>query len=283
MLAQSAPAEFFASLGGLSAASRLINAGTRVQLDFAASVVFPRPTAPAAGDLPWVGEGNPIPVRQLAFEACTLGPVKKLAIITALTGEVAATSAAETVITALLRESAALSLDAAMFSAIAASASAPAGLLNGVSALTASTGPVIETAMMADLAALAAAVTSAGGSAESLVIVAAAPQAAQILIRLPDLRVPVWSSRALADGVVIALDGAGFASAFDTTVEIRASRDAAVHHEDTAPLPLGAAGPILASPIRSYFQTDTIGLRLVARAAFVMRAPLVAHITDVIW
>ena len=60
----------------------------------------------------------------------------------------------------VLRENTAMSFDASLFSNAAATTASPAGILNGVAALTATAGGG-ELAMMTDLAALAAAISGA--------------------------------------------------------------------------------------------------------------------------
>jgi hypothetical protein len=89
------------------------------------------------------------------------------------------------------------------------------------------------------------------------------------------------------DGTVIAIDPSAFVSAFGAEPEISSSREAMVHMEADAPLPIatGTQGSgVLATPSRSLFQTDCIGTRLILRAAWAWRAPgAVAWIQDTTW
>ena len=151
-MAEQATAAFFGGLGPASAASRLIAAGTTVPLARRSSIRFPRRSGPPEV-LPWVAEGAPIPVKQYSLDAAVLGPAGKFATIVVLSAELARASDAEAVFETILREDAAISLDAAIFSDAAASDDNPAGLLFDVTPITAATGGGLG-AMQADLSAL---------------------------------------------------------------------------------------------------------------------------------
>ena len=139
--------------------------------------------------------------------------------------------------------------------------------------------------MQADLAALAGAVAAAGGSG-SVAFVAHPAQAAAVAIFAPDLRLPVWPSRALAEGTVIALDPTAFVAGFGAVPEITTSEQATVHMDDATPLHIGTAGAptVVAAPTRSLWQTRSIAIRLIADVAFTMRGDgLVQVVEDVSW
>jgi hypothetical protein len=140
-LAGSAVAAFVESLAPISAGARLIEAAPRVDLTGIASITVPaRAGAIASDDVLWVVEGEPIPVARLNLtNAATLTP-KKLAAQCVITRERAVYSTSESVIARMLRESAAVALDASLFSTAAATTARPAGILNGVAPLTATTG-----------------------------------------------------------------------------------------------------------------------------------------------
>ena len=182
----------------------------------------------------------------------------------------------------MLRESASFSLDASVFTTIGASDARPAGLLNGISALTPSAATDKTQAMHDDLAALAGAVAA---KASGLAFIMNAKQAAAVRLRYGatwPADVPVWPTIAAAAGVVIALDPAAVVSAFGADVETRASREATMHMEDTAPLPIGS-GTTVASPSFSMWQVDSVSLKLVLRAAWTLRAPAIAWMSGVAW
>ena len=83
--------------------------------------------------------------------------MRKLAVITGASRELIEQSDAEAAIDLLLREAAAVSLDASLFSDTAADDSRPAGILAGVSPLTASSATDKTAAMLDGVTALAGA------------------------------------------------------------------------------------------------------------------------------
>ena len=137
-----------------------------------------------------------------------------------------------------------------------------------------------------DLASLAAAISPV---TSGLAFVVNPRQANAIKLRRgttwPD-NVPVWSSIGIAAGNVIALDPAAVVSGFDAAPEIRASREASFHFEDTTPLQLVSGTPpgTIASPVGSLWQSDLISLRLFLRAAWTLRVPgAIAWTSGVSW
>jgi len=271
-LAVDSVAEFVGGLSGLSAAGRLINLGMRVSLDGVGSVAVPNIIPVAADAGTWVVEGAPIPVRQGLLTAITLEP-RKLAVINAYSWELAQHSDIEAFLRRFLSEAAGLALDAAVFDAAASSTARPAGLRNGVAALTAATG-TDDPAMMADLTALAAAVANAAGSGPIL-FVASPAQAVRVgLWSLIEAPMQVVATPALADGIVIAVAANAFVSAFGREPEFSVSDQATIHMDDS-PAAIGTAGTpnVVAGPTRSLWQQGLIGIRMILPAAWGLRAP----------
>ena len=271
-LAVDGVAEFMAGLSGLSASGRLIELGMRVSLDGVGSMAVPNIIPVAADAGTWVIEGAPIPVRQGLLTATTLEP-RKLTVINAYTWELAQHSDIEAFLRRFLSEAAGLALDSAMFDAAAASTARPAGIRNGISALTAATG-TDDPAMMADLTALAAAVANAAG-AGPILFVASPAQAVRIgLWSLIEAPFQVVSTPALADGIVIAVATNAFVSGFGSEPEFSVSDQATVHMDDS-PAAIGTAGApaVVAAPSRSLWQQGLIGIRMILPAAWGIRAP----------
>lgn len=280
-LAGEAVATFMGSLSPLSAVSKLITRGVRVTFDDDKQVSIPRRPG-GAQVLPWVEEGSPIAARADTLNKLTIGPPKKLGIIVVFSGELARQSSAQAIFTAMLREDAAASLDAAYFATSGGSSAAHAGLLNGVTPITASIAGG-HTAMQEDMSALAAAVAT-GGSGE-VVFIMGAGMAAKIPILEPHLRVEVLASAAVPDNRVIAIDPLALVSGFGTSPDIAASQETAIHAE-TSPGQIGGAGTpnTVAAPVYSMFQTGQIGLRILADAAFgLRRAGAVAYVDGIDW
>src|SRR5262249_40221689 len=158
-----AVADFISTLGPASAGSELFRRSINLQFGGSAAILVPSVVS-SANDVSFVGEGQPIPVRQLLIGGPTLTPSKFAVIFTLLRRLVEySTPNAEQLTRAVLTESAGAALDAALFDANASSATRPAGLRNGVAALTATSGGG-DVAMIADLGKLAAAVSAVAGS-----------------------------------------------------------------------------------------------------------------------
>jgi hypothetical protein len=281
-----AVAAFVSGLQPQSAAARLMAAGIRVDLDGLGTVSIPRSTSLAVVPV-FVDEGAPIPVAQQAISAATLGPVKKLALVEVLTSELDGASAesAELIIRTIMSEAAAKALDAAVFSTAAASSSRPAGILNGVTPLTATAGGGAA-ALLGDIGLLIAALTTAGGGTR-VMIFAPPAKAAIIPIYAPGFAIEVVPTPALAPATVIALDPSAVASGLGPSVALDVSASTVLHFEDTTPLQItsGAQGSaVVATPARSMFQTNSLALRLILRCAWCVRAPgLVQFVSSVTW
>jgi len=281
-IVESAFRSFLISLVPLSAAAELIRRGVRVELGAASSATYPtRSGAPTAA--PWVGEGEPIPVVSRTFSNVSVGPPRKIALISSTTRELARRADAESVVTQLLREDVAAGLDAAYFSTSAGSASAYAGLLYGVTPLTASAGGGIE-AIKADLAALAGAVAVNGSG--QVVFIASPMNAATFPIKAPEVasKVTMLASPAVADTRVIAVDPLSILHSTDPAPDIMVSKDAILHMSDTPLEIVSDTGPTTADPVRSIFQTDGIAIRIMADIAFEKRrSGAVAYMDSVDW
>jgi hypothetical protein len=89
---------------------------------------------------------------------------------------------------------------------------------------------------------------------------------------------PVFSSSALAAGTVIALATQALATAVSVPV-IEASQDAVVQ-EETAPTGDAMTG----NPVRSFYQTDSVGLKFKLPVAWALRSPSgIAYMTGTSW
>jgi hypothetical protein len=285
VFARNAISDFISGLHPLTAAARLISAGIPASLDGIDILSFPKRVGSLpASNVAWVRQGNAIPVRQFALNDVDLGPVKKLATISVISREVAERASGESVVSTLLREDIAASLDAGMFNTAAADADRPAGILNGVSPLTATASGSSTEKMIADLEQLSGAIADAGGS--DVIFIAATRQANAARLRLGATRgVNVWPSASLAAGTVIAVEPAAFVSAFGATPKITASIEATVHMSDT-PTALSISGTpnTVAAPSRSMWQTDCIALKCVLDCAWALRADgRVAYLTGATW
>jgi HK97 family phage major capsid protein/HK97 family phage prohead protease len=250
----------------------------------------------------WVGEGSPKPVRRASFTTVTLSPTK-LAVISTFTEEMSMYSAQsiEQIIRQAMSDDTSMALDAYLIDAVAASAGVrPAGLLNGVTPLTASVATPPSAAMVADLKALVGAIIAAGGGRNIAIIINPAQALSMGTVTTTsgdflftnaaeagakfNARVIVSASCPAAR--VIAVDAADFATAQGDAPRFAISTDATLHEEDTTPLALSATGSpnTVAAPMRSLFQTDAVAIRMSLYVTWGMRRTgMVQTIASVTW
>jgi HK97 family phage major capsid protein/HK97 family phage prohead protease len=250
----------------------------------------------------FVGQGNPIPVRQGAFTATTLTP-KKMAVITTFTREMAehSTPQIEQVLRQAIVEDTAVAIDTVLLDATAASAVRPAGLRNGVTGATATTGGGL-TALVGDVKALATSlITATAGHLREPVWIMNPIQVLSIqfmtnaqgeFIFQDEIAAgrfrgyPLLQSTTVPAGTVLLLDAADFFSATGDAPTFVASDQATLHMEDTTPLALSAAGApnTVAAPIRSLFQTDSIGIRMTMDLNWALRRTgVAAFVSSISW
>lgn len=232
------------------------------------STGFPEPT--------FLAEGQPMRIVQGNLATATLGPVRKMAYATVLTGELInyAAENVETIIQNAMIEASARALDAAVFSTAAATADRPAGLLNSVTPLAATAGGGLNAAV-GDLRSLVGAINDAGGGDN--VVVFANPRQAVSLSALvgPAFNLPVIFAPVLPSGTIVAIEPNAVASGFSGLPEVDLAKEATIHSEDTNPGPISTAGApnVVSAPVRSMFQTDTVAVRLRLDCAWTMRGP----------
>jgi hypothetical protein len=150
-----------------------------------------------------------------------------------------------------------------LFSANAATADAPAGLLNGIAALTptAAGGQSKSEILVDDLQKLAISIGPVAGNG-NVVLVVSSDAAAALMMRLPAaVAWPVLQSASLPARTVIAVAAAAIASAVEGVPQIEAGMHSALHM-DTVPGELVDIGGVMARPIGSTFQTNSVALRL---------------------
>lgn len=266
---------YLTSLPG-SAAAKIIALGMTVpmapgKLGFLAPT---RNTAPTA--LPWVAESDPIPVRSFDFQGLTLAP-KTMGSISVISGELAKRAGGEAAVRQLLREDGEYALDSAYFSTQAATDAAHAGLLNGLTAIP-GYGGGDQTAFETDVSAILSAIGPRNSG--SIVFVTGMATAERVAIRFPLFKGQVLGSQAVADSTLIGIDAGSLVHAFGD-FDLDVSTNATVHLNDD-PLPISDGG--VADPVRSLYQTDSLGVRIIGELAFGARkSNAVAYVTGVTW
>jgi HK97 family phage prohead protease/HK97 family phage major capsid protein len=250
----------------------------------------------------FVGEGQAIPVRQGAFTTQALTP-KKMAVITTWTREMDEHSipAIEGILRDAIQVDTSVAVDSVLIDANPATLIRPAGLLNGVAAITAATGGGLA-ALIGDIKAMIGALTvstygnvrtpvwlmnptdmlSAGLA--SAVNTGIFPFAAQIAANTL-ANIPIIDSATIPAKTMVLIDAEDFVVADGGAPRFEISDQATLHMEDTAPLDLVSGSPgTVASPQRSLFQTDSLALRMVMPLNWLQRRPgTVAWVQNVTW
>jgi HK97 family phage prohead protease len=302
-LVQQIVVDFMQTLLPKSVFPRLSNAGLSLSFGRNGKIIIPtRARTPTiAGS--FVGEGLPIPVRQGLFTSQTLVP-KKMAVITTWTREIDEHSipAIEGLLRNAIGEDTAISLDAILLDAGAATAVRPAGILNGVAGLTPTAGGGFNAAV-GDIKALTGALlTGTAGNIRNPVYMMNPQQLASLgLIAMPGAGVfpfraevaagnlggwQIIDSGTVPMGTVIAMDAADFVSVSGDAPRFELSDQATLHMEDTAPTDISTTGSpaVAAFPVKSMWQTDSIALRLIMPVNWTIRRPgVVAWVAGVTW
>jgi hypothetical protein len=133
-LATTAVADLVLGLGPASAASELFRRSVSLSFGQAAALSIPGIVVSGAG-ITFVGEGQPMPVRQFLIGGPQLTP-HKLPIAVTLTREMFQTGNAERLVRRVMEECLSAALDAHLFDAVAGDEVRPAGLRHGVAGLT---------------------------------------------------------------------------------------------------------------------------------------------------
>jgi hypothetical protein len=264
----------------LSAAAALMTLGMKVDLSGLASVTIPGrtydPIATVAGA--WIGEGQPIPMRQPPIVPGPKMTPHKMGVLSTFTYEMAHADHLEEFTTVAIKEAAATLLDQTMFSTTPGDAVRPPGILLGATTVT----PAAATGaggwiISADIGALVEALAQNGAGLEPVLIAAPSQSAALRMWRQADFY-PILSSLALPAGTVIAVEASSFVSGQDGIPEFSTSTGATLHFEDTTPSDIPAA------PTKNLFQTELIGLKMILRASWCVRNPKhVAIVSGVSW
>jgi len=272
----------------------------------------------AAGDLrgAFVGEGDPIPVRRAAFSSVSLTP-RKMGVISHFTREMAAhsTPAIESIIRNGMVEDTAIAVDQALLDNQVATVVRPAGLLNGVtpSAGTAITGGAVA-AIQGDIT-LALTPFVNANAATGLVWIVNPSMVNKLIFASTSVGVYPFKADAQAGNIagypfiastlvpathLTLVRAADFASATGDEPEFDVSDTAVVHEEDgtyatdqtvTQPtstveqISTGAPGSaVVATPVRSFWQTATIGIRMLLDMDWAMRrSGMVSQVGPVTW
>lgn len=301
-LVQTINGDFFDPLLPQVVYPSLRNFGGRFSFGRSGQISLPtRSTTPTVAGS-FFAQGAPIPVRQAAFTAVTLG-IKKMGVITTMTREIQEHSipAIEGILRNAMQEDTLGALDAILLDANAATAIRPIGILNGATTAAGTAGGGLA-AVVADVKGmLGSLITATAGNVRTPVWIMNPIQAIALTLTQSAggdfpfkaevngnrfLGYPLIQSTLVTAGTVILLDAADFFSAAGDEPRIDVSDQAVLHMEDTTPLPIGTVGSpnTVAAPTRSLWQTDCIGIRLILDVNWAFRRTgMVVTRTAVTW
>lgn len=309
-LVETAVDDFLAELQPVSVFAALRQYGRAHTFDRAGQIRIPRRNT-GTPDLrgSFVGEGGAIPVRRTTFASILLTP-KKLGVITTFTRELAnhSTPAIEGILREGIIEDTAMAVDIALLDAVAGTVIRPAGLLNGVVAIPGSAAGGLE-AMKADIMAAIGPFVAANAAnglvwlinpSNTLLLNMVTNAVGTYVFRGEVAQntlagYPMIVSTHVPVGSLILVRASDFSSAAGNP-EFDVSDTAVVHEDDGGypadqaipaagpPLPLVDAAGVAAKPVRSLWQTATMGIRMIQDMDWAMvRAGMVAAVTGVDW
>jgi hypothetical protein len=294
-----AVADFLNQLPIIAMYPRIAAKGPRFTFGQYGVIKIPARSATPTINGSFIGEGQPIPVRKLGLSSISLTP-KKMGVISEFTREMALHSipSIEGVVRQAINDDTAVAIDTVLIDANPATTVRPAGLLNGISGLTPSAAAARIDKIIADISALMAPIIAARGGrdlvllcnpAQKLSMSWAVTPMGQFIFQDGELAsrgLTVVSSTSMPATQLVMIDAADFASVTGDSPQFDVSDVATIHEEDTTPLAIGTAGapPTVAAPVRSLWQTASIGIRMMLDMNWTMRrAGMVSWMTGVTW
>jgi hypothetical protein len=265
--------EFRDALVPYSAAAGLFSRA--VNLSFGSAGVLSMPTIT---DLPladFVREGAPMPVVMGLSSLASMVPYK-FGTTVSMTNEMMRSSSAEIAMRAALLNNVGPSLDRRLFDANpGVPGLRPPGLLFGVPPLTAA-GPPATTSpsemMIEDLEALVEALAPYGGNGNIVFICSAKHSVRLVKSVVAEKGFPTLISSTVTDNLIAVAANALVVAMNTPSIDV--SGETVFHEEDTTPLPIDGA-----TPVRSAWQTDSVGLRFRLPVSWALLAPAVAWLT----
>lgn len=284
-LVETATAEFLALLPPTSVYPVLRSMG--VGLSFGSmsgniKIPFSSSTTALAGG--FVLEGDPIPVGRMTLDSLTLTP-HKFGIIIPMTKEVMryTNPALEAIVRSELLARTAIKLDTLLMDTTVGSATRPAGLLYGVSAVASGYAGGDYKAFLEDMKALLAPFDTANAGRSLALLMNPAQARAVRMMEGPNNSGFGWANQFLSDfrivastsvtsGRIIAIDTADFVTGTGDTPLFETSDQATIHMDDS-PSAISATGSpnTVAAPIRSMFQTNSVALKMTLDVTWAMR------------
>ena len=273
-------AGFLDALRGKSIYPALRDRGYGVSFDAAGTAYLPQLVAGGANGS-FFAEGAPIRVGRVTVAAPTF-TARKMGVIIPFSREAAkrATPALESVVRRAIIDDTAATLDSVLLDATAGDTVRPSGLLAGVAPVAGGYGGGDHESVKADFKALLEPFIDANAADGITVIMNPAQGLAISLMDGPvgnaawfseiAKRVNIVESTHATKGRLVAVRNTDFATATGDVPQFEISNQATIHMEDAAPAPIVAAGPTPAAPVRSFFQTDSMGIRMIMDVSWKM-------------
>jgi HK97 family phage prohead protease len=258
----------------------------------------------------FIGEGQPIPVKQGVFSPQIVTP-KKLGVITVMTREIEEHSipAIEALLRDAISEDTGQSIDDVLLDANPATVVRPPGLRNyaptPLPPTQAGAEPILFNRMVRDLRRLRAELISmTNGNVRAPcwimnpirtdgIALNVAPGTDPFPFRAEVyagslMGWPLFESTTVNPNQILAVDAADFVTAGQGAPTFEVSDQATLHMEDTEPGPIHGPQPPggtvgAATPVRSLWQTDSYALRLLYRLNWLMRRPMVTWMQGFLW
>lgn len=287
---------FIDALDGRSIFPALRGRGMSLNFDMAGTAYIPGVVAGGANGS-FFAEGSPMRVGRITTTSSTMTN-RKLGVIIPFSREAAkrSTPNLEALVRRRIIADTASILDSHLLDATAEDSVRPGGLLAGVSAVASGFGGGDYLAFIEDINALLAPFDAANASDGIALIMHPAQRRKLAMMPGPDGTFG-WSDRFLSEftvitsthataGRLIAVRLEDLATALGDAPQFEISTQATIHMEDTSPQPISATGSpnTVAAPVRSFFQTDSMGVRMVMDTNWKMvRSGMVQWVDGTSW
>lgn len=294
-LQQTSYAALIDALRGKSIYPALRDKGMGLSFDSAGTAYIPSLTAGGANGS-FFAEGSPMRVGRITTASTTM-TARKMGVIIPFSREAAkrSTPNLEQLVRKAIVDDTSTILDSLLLDAVAGDTVRPAGLLNGVAATAVGFGGGDYQAVVEDFKALLAPFIAAN-AADGITVVMSPTQGLNLALMPAPLgnagwfgeiqkRINIVESTHATAGRLVAIRNPDFATATGDAPDFEISNQATIHMEDSAPLEIvSATGPTTANPVRSFFQTDSMGVRMVMDVSWKMvRSGMVAWINGTSW
>jgi hypothetical protein len=277
-------ADVLINIGSPSAGATLLQRGLQLNFERGVGTMTVPVIINDATNILFVAENAPIAVKDYTIAAGLSLQPRKAGVIVCFTREMFSysTPAIEGMVRALIAESLILKIDTHMLDTVADDGVRPGGLRVGVGATTPAAAG--DTAMLADVATLAGMVSSVAGNGP-IILVGSPKQAARMRIS-KDIAMAheVLVSPSLADKTVIAIAANALVSITGGAPQFDFDAGSTLHMSTTPAALSSGTGPTIATPIRSLWMTDTVGVKITFQINWGLRSSNgIAYMTAVNW